>query len=88
MSLSPRLYISNLPKKVTEESVRELFSAEGRRVVEVSIMTDRRTGESHGYAFVEMGSPSEAQAAIHSLDGHVVDGQAIRVSEARARPGH
>jgi len=83
-----RLYVGNLSYSTTEESLRAAFEQEGRHVTDVSIITDRMTGQSRGFAFVEMASPADAQAAISALDGRELDGRTLRVSEARERgPG-
>ena len=82
-----RLYVGNLSYSTTEESLRTAFEQDGRQVTDVSIITDRMTGQSRGFAFVEMASPADAQAAIAALDGRELDGRTLRVSEARERGG-
>jgi cold-inducible RNA-binding protein len=86
-----RLFVDNLPEGVAEEALRALFSDAGGVVLSVSIMSDRRTGESHGYAFIEMASSDDALQAIGALHGSVFRGQPLHVSEARPsarkRPG-
>jgi len=74
-------------ESTTEETLRTAFEADGRQVREVAIITDRMTGQPRGFAFVEMGSPADAQAAIAALDGRELDGRTLRVSEARERSG-
>lgn len=86
-TMGKRLYIGNLNYSTTEDSLRAAFEEDGRTVVDVHIVTDRDTGLPRGFAFVEMSSESEAQAAIEALDGADVDGRNIRVNEAHARPG-
>jgi RNA recognition motif-containing protein len=86
----PRLFVDNLPKGVGEEALAALFAQSGRAVVSVSIIADRQTGESHGYAFVDMASDDDAAQAIGALHGHMLRGQRLHVSEARAskkKPG-
>ena len=83
--MGTRLYVGNLNYGTSEESLRAAFGADGRNVTEVSIVTDRATGQPKGFAFVEMGSPAEAEAAIAALDGKPLDGRTIKVSEARER---
>ena len=83
--MGTKLYVGNLSFNTSEEALREFFAADGREVKEVSIVTDRATGQSRGFAFVEMGSPDDAQAAIQALDGHELDGRSLKVSEARER---
>jgi RNA recognition motif-containing protein len=82
-----KLYVGNLSYSTTEETLRQVFQEGGRTVQQVSIITDRETGESRGFAFVEMSSPADAQAAMSELDGREVDGRRIRVNEARDRGG-
>ena len=84
-----RLYVGNLSFHATAESVRELFARVGE-VTDVHIVTDRMTGQSRGFAFVTMGTPAEAEAAIQAVNGTSLDGRALRVNEAEergARPG-
>jgi RNA recognition motif-containing protein len=85
--LSTRLFVDNLPPGTTEEALHALFSQDGRTVVKVAIMTDRRSGDSHGYAFVELASGADAAHAIHALNGFHLHGQRIHVSEARPHGG-
>jgi RNA recognition motif-containing protein len=61
------------------------FTQDGRDVKDVQILTDRDTGRSRGFGFVEMGSDQDAQAAISALDGAELDGRNIKVNEARER---
>ena len=70
---------------MTEQALREMFAAHGQ-VQEVSMITDRDTGRPKGFAFVEMPSSEEAQAAITALNGKEFDGRVITVNEARPRP--
>jgi RNA recognition motif-containing protein len=83
--LSPRLFVDNLPPQVTEDALRAIFSEEGRIVITVAIMSDRRTGDSHGYAFIEMASAAHAVHAISALHGRLWGGLKLHVSEARPR---
>ncbi len=87
MATGTRLYVGNLAYGTTENSLREAFEEEGRKVVEVKIVTDRDTGQPRGFAFVEMGSPAEADAAIKAVDGRNLDGRTLRVSVAQERSG-
>jgi RNA recognition motif-containing protein len=80
-----RLYVGNISYNTTEETLRSVFEEDGRTVESVAIITDRETGQSRGFAFVEMASPADAESAIQSLDGRDVDGRRIRVNEARER---
>jgi RNA recognition motif-containing protein len=70
----------------TEASLRAAFEGSGRSVKEVAIITDRATGRPKGFAFVQMGSDADAQAAIAELDGKQLDGRTIKVNEAQERP--
>jgi RNA recognition motif-containing protein len=82
-----KLYVGNLAYSTTDASLREAFSASGT-VESVNVITDRDTGQSKGFAFVEMASDSEAQSAIQALNGATVDGRQIKVNEARPKaPG-
>jgi RNA recognition motif-containing protein len=82
-----KLYVGNLSFNTSEETLRDVFAEDGRSVLSVSIITDRDTGQPRGFGFVEMGSPSDAEAAISALDGREVDGRRLRVNEARDRRG-
>jgi RNA recognition motif-containing protein len=79
-----KLYVGNLPYSATDSSLREAFSAAGT-VDSVSIITDRDTGQSKGFGFVEMASDGEAQKAIQTLNGTTIDGRQIKVNEARPK---
>ncbi len=80
-----RLYVGNLSFNSTEDSIREAFSAFGE-VSSVHMVTDRDTGQSRGFGFVEMGGSKEGQAAIDGLNGTDLDGRTLNVNEARPRP--
>jgi RNA recognition motif-containing protein len=80
-----KIYVGNLSFQSTEDTVRELFTVHGE-VQEVSIVTDRETGRSRGFAFVTMPQDSQAQAAIAALNGKEFEGRALTVNEARPRP--
>lgn len=84
--MATRLYVGNLAYSTTEESLRAAFEADGRKVANVFVATDRETGRPRGFAFVEMGSPEDAQAAIEAMNGYVLDGRPLRVNEAQDRP--
>ena len=83
--MGKRLYVGNLSWDTTDDALSQTFSEDGRSVKEVHIMTDRDTGRPRGFGFVEMGSDSDAQAAIQNLDGSSLDGRNITVNEARER---
>ncbi len=80
-----KLYVGNLPYDVDGVELERLFAEDGRQVAKVNIITDRETGQPRGFAFVEMKSPADAQAAISALDGHQLGGRAMRVNEAQDR---
>ena len=83
--MGTRLYIGNLSFDSTEETLTAAFSQDSRQVSSVTIMTDRETGRSRGFGFVEMASEGDAQAAIEAMNGQEVDGRALRVNEAEER---
>jgi RNA recognition motif-containing protein len=78
------IYVGNLSRDVKEEELREAFEAFGQ-VASASIITDRFSGESRGFGFVEMPSKSEAEAAVAGLNGKDLKGRTLNVSEARPR---
>jgi RNA recognition motif-containing protein len=80
-----KLFVGNLSFNASEEELKRIFEQDGRNVARVSIVTDRDTGQSRGFGFIEMGSPADAEAAIAALDGYELDGRRLRVSEARER---
>ncbi len=83
IGLSKRLYVGNLPFSTTDQELRDLFEKHGE-VTSVNVITDRETGRSRGFAFVEM-EASNAEAAMQALDGRDMDGRPLRVNEARER---
>jgi len=84
--LSKKIYIGNIPFTSTEEELRTVFERHGD-VASVSVITDRETGRSRGFAFVEMDDSSAADNAIRALDGSELGGRSIRVNEAEDRKG-
>jgi len=80
-----RLYVGNLSFDSNEGSVRDAFAAYGQ-VDSVHLVTDRDTGRPRGFGFVEMSDSGEAQNAIDSLNGTMLDGRSLNVNEARPRP--
>ncbi len=84
--MGTRLYVGDLSLHTTEENLRAALSEGGRTVKVIHIVTDRDTGRPRGFAFAEMASEAEAQAAIQALDGTELDGHTLRVNEARERP--
>lgn len=83
--MATKLYVGNISFNATESSLRTLFEADGRRVDDVALVMDRDTGRPRGFAFVQMGSPEDAQKAIDALNGREVDGRSITVSEAKPK---
>ncbi|MGQ9675365.1 MAG: RNA recognition motif domain-containing protein [Chloroflexota bacterium] len=79
-----RLYVGNLPYTASENDVRQLFSQAGT-VESVSLPTDRQTGQSRGFGFVDMASNEDADNAIRMFDGYRMDGRQLRVNVARER---
>ena len=78
-----KLFVGNLNFQTTEDVLRQVFSRFGT-VRSAMLAMDRETGRPRGFAFVEMGSDEEAQAAIKGLDGQPVDARALQVSLARS----
>ena len=78
------LFVGNLPQSATEDELRTLFAAHGNGE-KVSLVTDRDTGRSRGFAFVEMSDAGEAAKAIAALDGSQLGGRALKVNEARPK---
>ena len=79
-----KLYVGNLPYSATEQSLREAFAASGT-VDSVSLITDRDSGQSKGFGFVEMATDAEAQAATQAMNGQTLDGRQIKVNEAKPK---
>jgi len=83
--VSKKLYVGNLPFSTTDESLREVFEKHGS-VESANVITDRETGRSRGFGFVEM-DDAGAESAMRALDGTDVDGRSIRVNEAHDKRG-
>ncbi len=79
-----KLYVGNLPYSVTQQTLEETFSQCGT-VDSVNVITDRDTGQSKGFGFIEMSNDSEAQKAIQELNGTSIDGREIKVNEAKPK---
>ena len=84
--MGKKLFVGNLSFNTTSADLESLFSEMGT-CESATVVTDRDTGRSRGFGFVEMSSASEADTAISSLNGRDVGGRQINVSEARAREG-
>jgi RNA recognition motif-containing protein len=82
--MGKRIYVGNLPWSTTSATLEALFSAHGT-VQSAEVVSDRETGRSRGFGFVEMDSDEACQRAIQALNGTEVDGRAITVNEARER---
>jgi RNA recognition motif-containing protein len=80
-----KIFVGNLDFSATDSSIRTLFERYGQ-VDQVSVVTDRDTGRSRGFAFVEMSDSAQADQAIKALNGMEVDGRALNVNEARPKP--
>ena len=80
--MGSKLYVGGLPYSVTEGRLTELFSAHGT-VDSANVISDKFTGQSRGFGFVEMSSSSEAQSAIQSLNGTQFEGRSLTVNEAK-----
>lgn len=83
--MGKKLYVGNLSYNVTEAELRQIFSAHGT-VSSAQVISDRETGRSKGFGFVEMGSDAEASAAIAGVNGQAYDGRPLTVNEARPKP--
>ena len=79
-----KLYVGNLPYSVSKQDLQETFAKCGT-VESVNVITDRDTGQSKGFAFIEMSSNAEAQKAIQEVNGSTVDGRALTVNEAKPK---
>jgi RNA recognition motif-containing protein len=80
--MSNKLYVGGLPYSVTEGQLQETFAAHGT-VESARVITDKFTGQSRGFGFVEMGSGGEAQKAIDGLNGTELGGRTLVVNEAK-----
>jgi len=78
------IYVGNLLREATENDLRQAFEAFGQ-VTSAKIITDKYTGDSRGFAFVEMPNLQEAKSAISGLDGKDLKGRTLKVNEARPR---
>src|SRR4051812_37190645 len=82
--MSTKLYVENLSFDTSAQDLEQIFGESGT-VQSASIIEDRETGRSRGFAFVEMSSKEEAKAAISALDGKEVGGRNLKVNEAKPR---
>lgn len=81
-----RIFVGNLNYGTTDETLRELFEQHGE-VVSAQVVTDRETGRSRGFGFVEMNDDEAGRRAIEALDKQVFDGRTLTVDQARPRGG-
>lgn len=80
--MGKKLYVGNLPFTITDDELGNLFAQVGQ-VTSAKVITDRESGRSKGFGFVEMATDEEAQKAISQFDGGDVEGRALKVNEAR-----
>lgn len=78
-----KLYVGNLSFGMTDESLQQLFAGKGYQVSSARVITDRETGRSRGFGFVELGAGDDATKAIGEFNGLDVDGRQLQVNEAR-----
>ena len=78
-----KLYVGNLAFGMTDESLLQLFTGKGYKVGSARIITDRETGRSRGFGFVELGAGDDAAKAIGEFNGLEIEGRALQVNEAR-----
>jgi RNA recognition motif-containing protein len=84
--MSNKIYVGGLPFSVTDGQLEKIFEAHGT-VESARVISDKFTGQSRGFGFVEMGSGSEAQNAIHALNGTQLEGRTLTVNEAKPMAG-
>ncbi len=80
--MNNKLYVGGLPYSVTEAQLEEVFSAHGT-VESARVITDRMSGRSRGFGFVEMSTPEEAEEAMQKLNGTELEGRTLTVNEAK-----
>jgi RNA recognition motif-containing protein len=82
-----KLFVGSLPFSITDDSLLQLFTEKGYSPISARIITDRETGQSRGFGFVELASDTDAMRAIEELNGLSVSGRALQVNEARPQEG-
>jgi RNA recognition motif-containing protein len=82
-----KLYVGNLSFSMTDDSLLQLFSGKGYQVASARVITDRETGRSRGFGFVELSSSGDVAKAIGEFNGMEVEGRALQVNEARPQEG-
>lgn len=85
--MSTRVFLGNLPYNITNDELSAELSSLGHVPAEVKVITDRETGSGRGFAFAEFGSIAAAEAAIHAINGAMIQGRPIRADKATERPG-
>ncbi len=83
--MTDRVFVGNLSYSATTDDLRASFEENGFNVKDVTIVTDRETGQARGFGFVTLGQPGEATKAIEVMDGMTVAGRPIRVNQANER---
>jgi RNA recognition motif-containing protein len=83
--MAKKLYVGNLSYNTDDASLEAAFSADGRSCLSARVITDRDTGRSRGFGFVEFDDDGDAQAAMEAMDGQDLDGRTLRVNEANDR---
>jgi RNA recognition motif-containing protein len=78
-----KLYVGNLSFGITDEGLQQLFAGKGYQVASARVITDRETGRSRGFGFVELGAADDATKAIGEFNGMDIEGRALQVNEAR-----
>ena len=78
-----KLFVGSLPFNMTDDSLLDLFTQNGYKAVSARVITDRATGQSRGFGFVELGPNVDGAKAIRELNGMNIEGRAIQVNEAR-----
>ena len=78
-----KLYVGSLPYSMTDDSLLHLFTEKGYRAVSARIITEKETGQSRGFGFVELGPEDDAAKAIGEFNGLNIEGRALQVNEAR-----
>ena len=84
--MGTKLYVGNLPFSVTSQELSDLFSQAGQ-VVSANIITDRFSGQSRGFGFVEMADADAAQTAVTQFNDYQMKGRGLKVNEAKPREG-
>ena len=82
--MAKRIYVGGLPYSATDQELEEMFSPHGK-VVSATVVSDRYSGQSKGFGFVEMEDDGEAQNAINALNGTMMGGRSLTVNEAKPR---